>query len=131
VGATPDDFSTQVHVFIGKGIIERKIYFLTDRTRFICVDICAVLRIQLVGIKQRFLGKVRSSMIDLAYSSNLNCSLSDISKTSFNRREKVVLYRINYDLPLNSSESFIIETSLDDNDFCNLTELKWMSQTFE
>jgi hypothetical protein len=120
VGATPDDFSTQVHVFIGKGIIERKIYFLTDRTRFICVDICA-----------GFLGKVRSSMIDLAYSSNLNCSLSDISKTSFNRREKVVLYRINYDLPLNSSESFIIETSLDDNDFCNLTELKWMSQTFE
>jgi len=45
----------------------------------------------LTGIKQRYLGNVRSSTIDLAYFNNSNLSISDILKNSFNSREKVVL----------------------------------------
>jgi hypothetical protein len=30
MGDAPDDFATQVHVFIRNGIKEKKVYFLTD-----------------------------------------------------------------------------------------------------
>jgi hypothetical protein len=42
LGAAPDNFSTQIHVLIRKGIKERKIYFLTDWTRFVSINIGAV-----------------------------------------------------------------------------------------
>jgi len=44
--------------------------------------------------------------IEPRYSINLNCFVSDISKTSFNNRRKVVLYRMNFSVPVVPPETF-------------------------